>query len=681
MLPNIAPLIEAVRTANGNRPDALRALGDALARMDAAALIDARRQVAEALGLRLAEVDALRADALARLDELQRADRALQGATDGQTDAGNYRIAHGLAGTPLLRWRKRTADGATEITIAEFVPRVVGERIRHRADGETVRVLTLEVATARGVRHLDITPDDLADPKRFYSRCVSAAGADARITQAGAAKHLPLAALELADPHREIAEVYEFTGWHVHGDRLMYLSAGGSAIGAETPATVDLAPLAAGAGVAGLARFGPRDDGDEAFARAAKALAGPLRRAFPGRVILPGLAAVWLAPLLRWAPVPDRPGLHYVGTTGVRKSTLLALLQAFYGLPEPALSWRSTANSVEIALSALRDALVTVDDLKAATTDRGAAIKVLQAYADRRGRSRATRSGELAQARFVGGLLVSAGEDIPAGEASVAARTLFVPILAEDADLVALSEAQAAAPSLATATARYIAWLTQQQETIAQRLAAAYTEALGYYRQVVATGRRINDAGRVAVNCALLDAAARLAADWLQEAGGAAEAAADYAQATREALTTLATAQADALGAESAAAAFLEGLRALLDSRRAELVQVDNGKALPPLSAYSPTAAGAVAIGWRQGDVVMLHVPLALAEVRRWLNSAGRQLPTERGLYAQLRDGGYLAEVGKDRTTVWRWTGGQAVRVLALRAQALEGAEYEPPAF
>lgn len=682
MLPSITitGLIEAARTAtNGTRPDALRALGDALARMDAAALVDARRQVADALGLRLAEVDALRADALARREELQRADRALQGAADGQIDAGNYRVAYGLAGTPLLRWRKRTADGTTEVTVAEFVPRVVGERIRHRADGETVRVLTLEVATARGVRHLGITPDDLADPKRFYSRCVSAAGADARITQAGAAKHLPLAALELADPHREITEVYEFVGWHEHGGRLVYLSASGPAIGAETPATVDLSAIAAGAGVDRLARFGPRDDGDEAFARAAEALAGPVRRAFPDRVTLPGLAAVFLAPLLRFSPAIDRPGLHYVGATGARKSQLLGVLQAFYGLPEPALSWRGTANSIEIALSSLRDALVTVDDLKAGISDKGAAVKILQSYADRRGRSRATRSGELAQARIVGGLLVSAGEDIPSGEASVAARSLFIRVEANDADLDLLTQAQEAAPVLGTLTARYIAWLANRQDQIAAEMVRLFVSSRAHYRQLLASRRGLNDAGRVAVNCALLEAGAAIGCQWLQSVGWRPQAAAEWLEATRGALERLAYEQAEAISEESAALAFLRALQALLDSRRVELVNVEVGKSLPDLAGCSATTPGAVVVGWRQGETLWLQPDLVLAEVKNWQSRQGQRVDiTKRGLYAQLRAAGWLAAVDADgKTEVVKWINGRARRVLALRAAALGEGDTE----
>jgi hypothetical protein len=62
---------------------------------------------------------------------------------------------------------------------------------------------------------------------------------------------------------------------------------------------------------------------------------------------------------------------------------------------------------------------------------------------------------------------------------------------------------------------------------------------------------------------------------------------------------------------------------------------------------------------------------LTLAEVRRWLGSQGRQLPTERGLYAQLRDGGYLAETSGDKSTAVRWIAGRSQRVLTLKAEAL----------
>lgn len=680
MIPdNLLQRLETSR--NGDRPEALRGLGDYLAGLDAAGFAAVRPDLLRLDGLRAADLDALRAEALKRLDEQQRAQAALEAAESGDVDSNDasYGIQIGLAGTPYLVWRKRTPDGVTPVILAHFAPRVTGETVRHKASGETVRVLTVEIATPRGPRMMDVLPEDLADARRFLTCCYNALGGDLVLASTTAAKHLPIAATVLADSERERSEVYEFTGWHERGGSLVYLAAGG-AIGTGDALTVDLAGLAAGAGVPALAGFGPRDEGDEALAVALAAIAGPVRRAFTDSVTLPGLAAVFLAPLLRFSPTVDRPALHYIGTSGVRKSALMALLQAFYGLPEPALSWRGTANSIEIALSALRDALVTVDDLKAGTSDRGAGVKIIQAYADRRGRSRATRTGGLAQARFVGGLLVSAGEDIPSGEASVAARALFVPVPADAANLEELTAAQAAAGSLPTATARYIAWLIARRDDLTAELAECFTKARAHYQKALARRSGINDAGRVAVNCALLDIGASMGADWLRSAGWTADQANEYLQATRAVLGRLALLQAEAIGEESAALAFLGALRALLDGRRLELTEVEEGKPLPALAGCAPTALSATMCGWRQGETLLLQPDLTLAEVRRWLGSQGRQLPTEKGLYAQLRDGGYLAETSGDKSTAVRWIAGRSQRVLTVKANALSEPDDSPEA-
>ncbi len=679
MIPdNLLHRLETSR--NGDRPELLRELGDNLAGLDAAGYAAVRPELMRLDGLRASDLDALRSEGQRRIDEAQRAQAALEAAEAGEVDSdAGYAVQIGLAGTPYLVWRKRTPDGVTPVIVAAFVPRVIGETARHKASGETVRVLSVEIATARGPRTMDVLPEDLADARRFLTCCYNALGGDLVLASTTAARHLPLAATVLADPARPRSEVYEYTGWHERNGELVYLATAG-AIGTGDALTVDLAGLAAGAGVPALANFGPRDEGDEVLAVALAAIAGPVRKAFTDQVSLPGLAAVWLAPLLHFSPTVDRPALHFIGTTGVRKTARLGLLQAFYGLPEPALSWRGTANSIEIALSALRDALVTVDDLKAGTSDRGAGVKIIQAYADRRGRSRATRTGGLAQARFVGGLLVSAGEDIPSGEASVAARALFVPVAADAANLDELTAAQAAAGSLPTATARYIGWLLSWgDDALRATLAERFTAARARYQKALARRKGINDAGRVAVNCALLDMGASMGADWLRSAGWTADQAEEYLAATRAVLGHLALLQAEAIGEESAALAFLVGLRALLDGRRAELVEVEAGKTLPPLAGCSATTPGGLVIGWRQGDALLLQPDLTLAEVRRWLASQGRQLPTDRGLYAQLRDGGYLAETGGDKSTAVRWIAGRSQRVLILRLDALSEPAGDAP--
>ncbi|MFZ2488966.1 MAG: DUF927 domain-containing protein [Anaerolineae bacterium] len=661
--PSSTSMQTAIVEAQGGDGEApYRVLGE-LATLRGNALRDIKQAFKQALGEKL------------NLNELGAAikdKRAEQDQKDAAVDAGSYFATHGQAGTPMLFWRKPSADGAVNVLLAQFVPVIVGERLRHRANGESLRVFTVQLRLPRGERIMELVAEQVADDRAFYTACINLAGGDLLLGTLAAKKHLAEAAKALADPNRPRSEVYEYTGWQERDGQLIYLATGG-AIGTGDDIAVDLSILAAGTGVPHLANFGPRDEGDAALSQALTALGGPVRGCYPDLVTLPGLAAVFLAPLLHFSPTPDRPGLHYIGTTGVRKSALLALLQAFYGLHEPALSWRGTANSIEIALSSLRDALVTVDDLKAGTSDRGAAVKILQSYADRRGRSRATRTGELAQARFVGGLLVSAGEDIPSGEASVAARSLFIPLGANDARLEVLSNAQALAATLPTLTARYLAWIIEQGDSIRQKMALIFGEARGRYRTLMASRKGLNDAGRVATNCALLETGTAIACEWLHSVGWSKHQAQEWLAATRGALQELAYQQAEAIGDESAALAFLRGLRALLDSRRAEVAMAEEGKALPDLAGCAPAALGAVMIGWRQGDVLLLHPDLVMAEVKQWQSRQGQRVDvTKRGLYAQLRDGGWLAALGAGgKTEVVKWIGGRSQRVLALREAAL----------
>ncbi len=644
----------------------------ALASLGGAELTAAKQAFKQALGSRLNLHD---------FSTALKQERNGNGESSEPTE-GAYFAKPGRAGTPMLFWRKPTPDGTVDVLLSHFVPTITAESLRHKANGTTVRSFTVELDLPRGKRSMDLVSEQIADDRAFYTACTNCAGGELILATLAAKKHLAEAAKTLASPDREQSELYEFTGWHEHDGKLVYLATA-AAIGTDKPLTVDLTGLAVGAGVPALATFGPRDDGDQALQTAITALAGPVRGCFPDLVTLPGLAVVFLAPIDRWAAklVMDRPGLHYIGTTGVRKSAWLAILQSFYGMTEPAFNWRGTLTSIEIATSQLRDALTTVDDFKMSTSDRGAGNTFMQSYGDRRGRSRATRDGGLQEARFAGGLLVSAGEDVPSGEASSVARNLFVPIGSNDARLDLLTQAQEAAPALATLTARYITWLIGRQDQIGEAMRKVFTEARGRYQQLLAHRKGINDAGRVAVDCALLETGAAIGCQWLRSVGWSEEVTEEWLQATQDALATLAISQAEAIGEESAALAFLRALRALLDSRRAELSPVKDGHALTDLAGCKPEALTATMIGWRTTDGLLLLQPeLALAEIRDWQKRQGMETKiSKRGLYAQLRDGGWLAQVDPEgKTEVKKWISGRSQRVLVLRADALsDGGESE----
>jgi hypothetical protein len=584
-------------------------------------------------------------------------------------------------GAPILARWKATKDGSDryQVPIARFVPRVIGETKRHRPDGEVVRALDLEVCTWRSKVVIHVSPEIMAETRRFFAACVGAVGADARLIDPSASRYLPMAAMELAPEDRPRETIYEMTGWQDVDGRLCYLSPAGG-VGVPEGIKVDLTNLEAGIGLSqdGLAIEGVADGGDDVFDTGLKALLSPVLDSFSRTVMLPALGFVFLAPLMRWSPVPDRPALHFVGSTGTRKTALLSLLQAFYGCHRFLLSWQSTGNHLEIAMSQTRDMVVTVDDLKATTSDRGVGRRVLQSYADRRGRGRATRGGELARARFAGGLLASAGEDIPEGEASIAARSLFVTIQRDAADLERLTKAQRAAPTLATVTARYIACLLERgEESVRDQLANRFVVHRDYYRQSLAEEQGVNDAGRVATSCALILSGTEFLCDFLQSVGAISpHKQEEMVLHTQLELLELAHSQARVMVQETYAQTFLSALRATLETRDLYLVPVQEGQAPPPLGAVSPPVdypATARVIGWQMPDgETWLRPDALMAVVNPWLARQGRSMPSREGLYRQLDDASVLARKSGGKSTYVAKIDGKSTRVLVLSPTALD---------
>ncbi len=600
-----------------------------------------------------------------------------------ESSRGAYLVKHGRAGIPFLYWLKQSADGVVEVRLADFAPVITAERLRHKASGESLRVFTVELQTPRGIRTMELVSEQIADDRAFYTACINAAGGDLNLATLTAKKHLAEAAKALADPERARSEVYEFTGWHERDGRLVYLSAGG-AIGTDDPVTVDLSNMAAGTGCYPLANFGPRDDGDGAFVTAIAALSGPVRQCLGDRVMLPQLAAVALAPALRWAPITELPVLHAMGVTGRGKTRSARVLQAFYGLDRPALSWGWTGTAIEVVSSALRDCVLCIDDLKVSTVDPRLAVKIMQRWADRRPRVRSNRSGSgLIGSPYIASLLVSNGEDLPAGEASVASRALFIPVETEAFNEAAFQEAEAALPVLSTITARYIAWLAANQDGLGALIGESFNDARRRYLAHLAGRTRVSDAGRVASSCALLETGALLLTRFLRTAGWTEDQAGEWLEATQEALETIASLQAGMIDEESSAVLFLSAIAALLDQREAELAPVEAGKSCPPLAGCSASKPGAKLLGYRRDDEILLDPALALPAVRQWLQRQGMSRPIEtNGLYAQLRSGGYLARMDREKTTVLHKLTDKTVRrLLALKAASIDqpdGDEDQP---
>jgi hypothetical protein len=135
----------------------------------------------------------------------------------------------------------------------------------------------------------------------------------------------------------------------------------------------------------------PEDDAD--LKRAVRESLLPLQSLAPMRVMAPLMGAVYRAPLSN----SDITVALY-GQTGRGKTELAAIVQQHFGANMDArrlpLAWESTANTLEMVLSAGKDVLVTVDEYVPGESPGARAM--LQAKAERiiRAQGNATAAGE-----------------------------------------------------------------------------------------------------------------------------------------------------------------------------------------------------------------------------------------------------------------------------------------------
>ncbi len=203
----------------------------------------------------------------------------------------------------------------------------------------------------------------------------------------------------------------------------------------------------------------------------------------PAHIVFPLWASIFRAAL------GETPySLFLVGSTGVRKSTLAALVQQFFGkkmdmnhLPG---EWSSTPNALELLAFHAKDSLLVIDDF--CPTGSSASQAQYHANADRVLRGQGNRSGrkrlggnhydEILSSKPPRGLILATGEEIPKGE-SLQARFLVIPIEPGDINLEAVTRCQGAGGEgrSAQVMAAYVQWVAENYESI-KRDKAIYME-------------------------------------------------------------------------------------------------------------------------------------------------------------------------------------------------------------
>jgi hypothetical protein len=243
--------------------------------------------------------------------------------------------------------------------------------------------------------------------------------------------------------------------------------------------------------------------GSERLKKTVKQVVEDLLELQPHAVTFPLLGFLGATPLMHLFDDPTRYALWLLGPSGSGKSFLAKLFQCFFGqfaTQGRVASWSSTTNSLQFMGYFFKDAIYLVDDYKPVmVSNAGYVVQFIQTYADLSGRSRLTSEIKSRRDYYIRGSLLTTGEDMPSGHASVLARSLIVPVEADQADTERGRRCLQVCKYYPGVTACYIRYLLQREHLgkRTQRRLADYHEL--FLRDV----QREENSVRIARNLAL----------------------------------------------------------------------------------------------------------------------------------------------------------------------------------
>jgi len=544
--------------------------------------------------------------------------------------------------------RRETYYGPTDKTVADWTARVT-ERISQVNDDGQVEHLTSMVLTKNDHTFTLQVPSEVFGDDAALRRFIAGRGGETFTVRAGMGKHLAPAILSLSGEYPTRTN-YRFMGWTQIDGRWTYVSpgfcvnAGGKM---EEPPEVELD--------ARLRDFGLQDTTWENGVDAFEAMI-PV---FP-KQLAPTCIAFALLPLLqRFFPaVAPRPAIHLAGTYGSGKSELAALMSSFYGVfsrDTPPSQWGDTINTVEALGYPLADALYWIDDYKSIYADERTFTRFLQSYSRGMGRGRLTREAKLRQERPCRGLILSTGETVLEGEASVLSRMLVLdvpPWEHRDPGGKFLAQADQLRQHLSGFTVEFAAWIVRQVEghdlagDITRRFVAS---AEGYRKKLAMLSGSQANTGRIIQNWAVLVTVYQLLRKFLEE-----KEADEVLPGWQDVI--LETAQA--VRQERASQVFLDLLGQLLAGGQA---MIDDDMRSP-----RETAPGVAKVGYRDGEYIYLlpeivHKEICKVQPLRFTTAA---------IGAQLKEEGLLLP-GTNNLTVQRRVRGGTSRFWRLKSEIL----------
>src|SRR5690606_24541713 len=185
--------------------------------------------------------------------------------------------------------------------------------------------------------------------------------------------------------------------------------------------------------------------------------------------------------------------------------------------------WGDTINTVEAMGYPLASALYWVDDYKNIYADERTFTRFLQSYSRGMGRGRLTREAKLRKERACRGTILSTGETVLEGEASVLSRMLVLdvpPWEKRDPGGEALRQADLLRQYLPGFTVEFATWIARQVEEgdlIADIKQRFEDNVNGYRKKLAAAGGSQANTGRIVQNWAVLVTVYQLLRRFLDE--------------------------------------------------------------------------------------------------------------------------------------------------------------------
>jgi hypothetical protein len=298
------------------------------------------------------------------------------------------------------------------------------------------------------------------------------------------------------------------------------------------------------------------------------------------------------APLMSFMEDVTRYALWLVGQSGSGKSFLAKMFQCFFGDfagEGRAVSWASTPNSLQYMGYFFKDCLYLVDDYKPVMIRSSAeVVRFLQNYADFYARSRLTSEIQSRKDYYVRGSLLTTGEDMPTGHASLIARSLILKVPKRELDTRRGDRCLKNCKDYPMITASYIRFLLHRPQ-LRQKVNAKVHK---FHELFLAGIPREDNAVRIARNLALNSVGFRYFIGFLEEA----DAGFDTDQMLRvhaENLLQLRQRMLNLIRKENPAEIFLQVLTEAIAAGRARIRSGD----------LSGSERGAPIIGfWRDSD-------------------------------------------------------------------------------